>query len=138
MPRLFGVNIVGVAIAAFLMMCLGFVWFVWLFPYANQHAFGWMQEDYFKTNMSVHWRVLGFGLEFLIAFGVAKVLKMTATEGLLESVKFALLLAMLIAIPPVSYHLAYGPYHSISGTLQLAGHLLVNFSLAGAILSKFE
>lgn len=138
MPRLFGVNPLGVVLAALVMVVIGFVWFVWLFPLANQLAFGWTQKDYIETNMSVQWRIVGFVLELLIAFGVAKVLKMTGTSGLVDSVKVSLILALFIAGPPVSYHLAYGPEHSVLGTIQVAGHLLVNFGVAGAILSKFE
>lgn len=138
MPRLFGVNLAGIGVSAIVMSCIGYIWFVLLFPYANQHAFGWTQSDYFATNQSVLWRIVGFGLELLIAFGVALLLKMTGAKGLRDCVRVSLLLAAFIAVPPASYHLAYGPYHNILGTIQVAGHLLVNLGVAGAILSKFE
>ena len=136
MPRLLGVNLFGVILAATAMLLGGYIWFVGIFPYANAWAYGWSAEEY--ANQNQYWRILGFFIELVIAFGIARLLKLSNVTGLSNCVKFAFLLALLVAIPPVSYHLAYGPYHSIPGTLAGAGHLLVNFSIAGAILSKFE
>lgn len=136
MPRVFGVNPVGVILSALAMLAGGYIWFVIIFPNANAMAYGWTQEEYMNQNQ--YWRILGFFIELVIAFGIARLLKFSKVSGLKDSVLFAFLLALLIAVPPVSYHLAYGPYHSIPGTLMGAGHLLVNFSICGAILSKFE
>lgn len=138
MPRLFGVNMLGVVCAALLMLCLGYVWFVWLFPEANRLAFGWAKSDYMETNNSVVWRLVGFILEFAIAFGIGLLFKWAGVRGLHNCIRFSLVLASLIAIPPVSYHFAYGPYHDLLGSLQVAAHLIANFALAGAIMSKFE
>ncbi len=136
MPRLLGVNLVGVILAAIAMLLGGYIWFVGIFPEANAWAYGWSPEEY--ANQNQYWRILGFFIELVIAFGIARLLKLSDVKGLKDCVIFAFLLALLIAIPPVSYHLAYGPYHSIPGTLAGAGHLLVNFSIAGAILSRFD
>lgn len=136
MPRLFGVNLLGVVLAAIAMLAGGYIWFVFLFPYANAWAYGWTPEEYANQNQA--WRILGFFIELVIAFGIARLLKSSGVKGLRDCVIFAFFLALLIAVPPVSYHMAYGPFHSIPGTLAGAGHLLVNFSIGGAILSKFE
>lgn len=138
MPRLFGVNLLGVFASAIPMTCIGFLWFVILFPQANNLAFGWAESDYMETNTSVVWRIVGFILEFAIAFGIGLLLKWAGVRGLQNCLKFSLVLALFIAVPPVSYHFAYGPYHDLLGALQVGGHLLVNFAIAGAILSKFE
>ena len=136
MPRILGVNLLGVILAALAMLAGGYIWFELIFTNANALAYGWTEADYEDQND--FWRLLGFCIELVIAFGIARLLKSSNVSGLRDCVIFAFLLALLIAIPPVSYHLAYGPIHSIEGTLMGAGHLLVNFSIAGAILSKFE
>lgn len=136
MPRVIGVNLLGVVLAALAMFIVGALTYAVVFTEYMTWAFGYVVED-FPENSAV-WMFAGLIIELIIALGIGKMLKLGNVSGLTKSIKFALLLGILIAVPIASYNFVYGPYHSIAGLLISSGHMLVNFAIAGAILSKFE
>lgn len=136
MPRVFGVNLAGVGLAGLAMFICGFLVYAVLFTGYHSFAYGYELED-FGPNQG-YWLPGGLFLELVIALGIGKMLKVGNVTGLQESVKFALVLGLLIAVPMASYNFIYGPFHSVHGFMISTGHALVNFAIAGAILSWLE
>ena len=136
MPKVMGVNVLGSALAGLLMFLLGYVVYGVIFKTYSEMAYGYTMADYEGTNPA--WMIGGLVIELVIAFGIAKMLKVANVTGLQESVKFAVMLGLLLAIPLAAYNFIYGIHHSVQAFLINSGHLLVNFAVAGAILSKFD
>ncbi len=136
MPRLLGVNVVGILLAGLAMFIVGALIYAVMFTHYMTIAFGYSVDD-FGPN-SAYWMMGGLVIELIIALGIGKMLKVGKISGLRESVKFTLMLGILIAVPISAYNFMYGPYHSFEGLLISSGHMIVNFAIAGAIFSRFE
>ena len=136
MPRVLGVKLVGVVLAAVAMFIVGALVYAVIFTHYLTIAFGYSEDDYGPN--SSYWMIGGFVIELVIALGIGYMLKVGKISGLKDSVNFALNLGFLIAVPISAYNFVYGPHHSFEGLLISTGHMIVNFAIAGAILSRFK
>ncbi len=136
MPRLAGVNLVGVALAALAMYLVGFVWYGLIFAGAWMDALGFTAEDF--EGQSPLWMVAGFVIEIVIAFGIGWVIKRMDVAGLGACILTGVTLALVIAAPVLGYAMAYQPAHSVTAWLIDSSHALATFAVAGAVLSYFD
>lgn len=136
MPRLAGVNLVGVALAALAMYLVGFVWYGLVFAGARMDALGFAAEDF--EGQSPLWMAAGFVIEIVIAFGMGWVIKRMDVAGLGACILTGVTLALVIAVPVLGYAMAYQPAHSVTAWLIDSSHALAIFAVAGAVLSYFD
>jgi hypothetical protein len=136
MPRLSGVNLLGVLLAAIAMYLVGFVFYGMLFDDIYMAARGITVEN--MGNPEPIWMVEGFLIELVLAFGLGWVLKLKGAKGLVACVSTAVILALVVVFPVLAYVYVYGAIHSVPGLVVDWGHSLVALVLAGAILSFFD
>ena len=136
MPRLAGVNLVGVALAALAMYLIGFLWYGLMFHGAWMDALGFTAADF--EGQSPLWMAAGFAIEVVLAFGIGWVIKRMDVAGLGACILTGVTLALLIAIPTLGYAMAYQPAHSLTAWLIDSSHALATFAAAGAVLSYFD
>jgi len=76
-------------------------------------------------------------MPIMTAFGMAFLFKWAGVSGLANGVKWAVLIALMSAIPTLLYGWVYGvgPLHA---TLIDCGHLLAGHVVAGAILASWK
>lgn len=136
MPRLMGVNLLGVLLAALAMFFVGFIFYGMLFTDI------WMTSRGYTPNMfegqSGAWMGAGFLIEVVLALALGWVLKAKGVSGLGSSIGVGIAAAILFGFPLLSYEFAYGAHHSVSGLLVDWGHILVGFVAGAAVLSFFD
>lgn len=132
MPRIFGHNLLFVLLAFIAMYLIGFVWYGFLFhePY---EALSGMSMD----TPTAPWRMWGIGLAIplLSSLGLAWAFNKSGQVGLMNCVKSALAISLFFAVTTTLYALAYDVRYPLDLFWIDAGHLLVGYGLAGAIIS---
>ena len=136
MPRVSGVNVVGVFVAALAMFFVGFVWYGLLFSDTWMAGRGYVLEDMEGANPA--WMAGGFLIELVMAFGIGWLMKRANISRLSTGVGFALPLALLTALPLTSYEFVYGAYHSVGAWLVDVSHRVVVMLVGAAVLSFFD
>lgn len=133
MPKL---NPVGIAVASLAFYVVGFLWYGVIFSDAWMAAEGLSKEAAESENPA--WMALGAVITVMQAVGLAIVLKWKGVEGTGDAVKSAGLLWALFALPFTLYGFAYTPGHNATLLMIDAGHLLVGWTVAAAVLSRFK
>lgn len=136
MPRLGGVNLLGVLLAALAIWAVGFVWYGLFFNQA------WMAGNHYDVSdydgQSPAWMAAGALIPLILAFGIGWLMKRADIAGPGPAILFALIVGVLIGLPLMAYGLVYSPWHSLSVFAIDGGHTLVCFAIAGLILSFFD
>lgn len=136
MPRLGGVNLLGVLLAALAVWALGFAWYGFIFNSA------WMAGNRFEVadyeGQSPAWMAVGALIPLVLAFGIGWLMKRADVAGPGPSILFSLIIGVLIGLPLMAYGLVYSPWHSLGVFAIDGGHTLASFALAGLILSFFD
>lgn len=136
MPRLMGVNLLGVLLAALVMFFVGFIFYGMLFTDI------WMTARGYTPNMfedqSGAWMGVGFLIEIVLALALGWLLKAKGVSSLGSAVGVGVCAAILFGFPLLSYEFAYGAHHSVPGLLVDWGHILVGFVAGAAVLSVFD
>ncbi|WOR14128.1 DUF1761 domain-containing protein [Hyphomonas sp. FCG-A18] len=136
MPRLSGVNLVGVLLAALVMWILGFVWYGVLFSEAWMAGNGYTEAMF--EGQSGLWMAAGFLIPLILAFGLGWHMKQKSITKLNTAVLFALWLALLIGVPLMMYNYVYSPHHSWQVLLIDGSHTVATFVAGAAVLSFFD
>lgn len=155
MPRLAGVHILGLVLAALAIFFVGFIWYGLLFTEPWMNANGLFFVDDAKTSMQ--WLTadglntvsadagpdpmvmgLGFLLSLVLAFGIGWHMKQKGITKLATAVLFALWLSLLIGVPLMAYDFVYTPGFHLAGFLVDASHTVVTFIVGAAVLSFFD
>lgn len=136
MPRLMGVNLLGVLLAAIVMFFLGFVFYGLLFTDYWMTARGYT-ADMFEGQSGI-WMGIGFVIELVLALGIGWVMKAKGASSLGAAIGVGIALAILFGFPMLAYEFAYGAYHSVPGLMVDWGHTLVAFIGGAAVLSFFD
>ena len=136
MPRLSGVNLVGVLLAAIAMWIVGAVWYGLVFSEAWLAASGWTEAMF--EDQSPIWMVAGFVLSLVLAFGLGWHMKQKSITKLNTAALFGLWLALLVGVPLMAYGYVYSPGHSLELFMINASHTVVTFVAACAVLSFFD
>lgn len=136
MPRVMGVNMLGVLLAALAMWMIGFVWYGVAFSDAWMASRGYVDADFEGSHPA--WMAGGFVLELVAALGIGWLMKRLGVSTLGAAVGFGLTLALLIALPMISYEVVYSAEHSLNGWLIDASHVIATFVAGAAVLSFFD
>lgn len=138
MPRLAGVNLLGVLLGAIAMYFVGWMWFGMLFDTMWMEANGYTLEE-LEANFSP---LIVFGGGFLVplilTFALGWLLKKTGTTGLGACAKFGAILGLIMAAPLLAYGFIYNPAPSVTDLLLDTSHSFVGFVVSCTVLSFFE
>lgn len=155
MPKIAGVNLLGVILGAVAMFFVGFLWYGVLFtePWmaANglfftdeaKTAMQWLTADGLQTvaadagpdPMIMLW---GFVLSLVLTFGLGWHMQQKNISKLGTAALFGLWMGVLIGIPLVAYDTVYTPYASLMGLFVDGSHTVVTFVAACAVMSFFD
>mmetsp|Transcript_23580 Transcript_23580/g.30759 ORF Transcript_23580/g.30759 Transcript_23580/m.30759 type:complete len:137 (+) Transcript_23580:64-474(+) len=136
MPKIAGVNLLGVVLGALAMWIIGYVWFGLLFSDAWMSASGFTPEMF--EGQSVLWMPAGFVLSLILTFGLGWHMKQKSISKLDTAALFGLWMALLIGVPLMMYGYVYSPGHSWELLLINSGHTIATFVAACAVLSFFD
>ena len=136
MPKVAGLNVIGVLLAAIAMFFVGYIFYGVLFLDVWMASRGYTPE--MLEGQSGAWMAGGFLIELALAVGIAWAMKARNTRGLVSGALTGLVLAILFAFPARAYDFVYGANHDVGGVLVDWGHSLIGFVLAGIILSFFN
>ncbi len=138
MPKIAGVNALGVLLAALGIYVIGILWFGILFQELWITSNGYTLEK-LEANFSP---VLVYGggvlIPLILAFAIGWLLKVTGTKGLQASLLFGLKLGLFIVGPLMAYGYVYNETPSLTAFLLDFSHSLVGFIVGAGILSYFE
>ncbi|MEL7032000.1 MAG: DUF1761 domain-containing protein [Pseudomonadota bacterium] len=155
MPKIAGVNPLGVLLGAVAMYFVGFIWYGLLFtePWmaanglfftdASKETMQWLTADGLETvsraagpdTMVMLW---GFVLSLVLSFGLGWHMKQKSISKLGTAALFGLWMGLLIGVPLMAYDTVYTPYGSLMGLFVDGSHTVVTFVAACAALSFFD
>ena len=154
MPKIAGVNPIGVLLAAIAMFLIGFIWYGLAFTEPWMGANGLFFTDETKTMMQ--WltadglqtvardagpdpmiMLLGFVLSLVLSFGLGWHMNQKNNSKLSTAVLFGLWMSLLIGVPLMAYDTVYTPYNSLAGLLVDGSHTVATFVVACAVMSFF-
>lgn len=155
MPKIAGVNLLGVLLAAVAMFFIGFIWYGLLFTEPWMAANGLFFGDEAKTTMQ--WLTAdgvtsvaadagpnpmvmlgGFVLSLVLSFGLGWHMQQKNISKLGTAALFGLWMSLLIGVPLVAYDTVYTPYASLMGLFVDGSHTVVTFVAACAVMSFFD
>lgn len=136
MPRIFGVNLLGVILASIAMFFVGFVWYGLAFTDIWMAGRSYTDANFENANPA--WMGAGYLIEFVAALGIGWLMKKAGISTLGSAVAFGLVLALLIGVPMRSYEFVYGAYHDTGAWLVDASHVIATFVVGSAVLSRFD
>jgi hypothetical protein len=155
MPKIAGVNLLGVVLAAVAMFFVGFLWYGVLFqePWMNANGLFFVDE----TKQSMQWltadgiqsiagdagpnpmiMLWGFVLSLVLAFGLGWHMKQKNISKVGTAALFGLWMGLLIGVPLMAYDTVYTPFGSLMGLFVDGSHTVVTFVAASVVLSFFD
>ncbi|MEZ5894700.1 MAG: DUF1761 domain-containing protein [Parvularculaceae bacterium] len=136
MPRLLGLNLIGVIAASVAFYFVGFLWYGVMFSDAWMAAEGIPAEA--AESQSPVWMAGGFLITILQVIGIGLVLKWKGVSDLMGSAKVAGILWFFFALPFCHYAYLYTPAHNSLLLMIDLSHLLVGWVVSAIILSFFK
>lgn len=136
MPKLFGLNLVGVLAATVAFYVVGMVWYGFAFSDLWMSAAGLTEADF--EGQSPVWMLGGVLVTFAQVVGIGLVLKWKGVGDIGAAIKTALILWLVFALPFVHYAYIYSPDHNSTMLMIDAGHLLVGWVISAIVLSFFK
>ena len=155
MPKIAGVNGLGVVLGAVAMFFVGFIWYGLVFTEPWMAANGLFFADEAKETMQ--WltanglqtvstdagpdpmtMLMGFVLSLVLSFGLGWHMKQKSISKLGTAALFGLWMSLLIGVPLMAYDTVYTPYGSLMGLFVDGSHTVVTFVAACVVLSFFD
>ncbi len=136
MPRLFGLNLVAVIVAAIAFYLVGFAWYGAIFSEAWMAAEGLNAAD--AEEMSPVYMLLGFVITLMQVIGIGLVLKWKGVSDIGGAVMAAITLWFFFALPFAAYAYVYLPAHNTTLLLIDGSHLLVGWIVSAIVLSLIK
>lgn len=136
MPKLFGLNILGVLIASIAFFLVGYLWYAVLFGEAWGSAHGLTRADF--EGESQIWMLGGFLVTVFQVVGIGLVMKWKGVTSLGKAVLTAAVLWLVFALPFVHYNYLYLPAHNPTLLMIDASHLLVGWVVSAVVLSLIK
>ena len=136
MPKLFGLNSVGVLAASVAFFFVGFLWYGVLFQQAWMTAVGVAAED--AEAGGAIWMLGGFLITVMQVIGIGLVLRWRGVADLPGAVKTAAILWLVFALPFVHYNYLYLPDHNWVLLVIDGSHLLVGWIVSAVVLSVLK
>lgn len=155
MPKIAGVNLLGVLLAAVAMFFIGFIWYGVLFQEPWMAANGmffvdpakeyiqWLSADGIQSTATAMGpdpmvMLAGFVLSLVLSFGLGWHMQQKNISKLSTAVLFGLWISLLIGLPLVAYDTVYTPYRSLMGFFVDGSHAIATIIAACAVLSFFD
>ena len=155
MPKIAGVNVLGVLLAAVAMFFIGFIWYGVLFQEPWMAANGmffvdpakeyiqWLSADGIQSTATAAGpdpmvMLAGFVLSLVLSFGLGWHMKQKNISTLGAAVMFGLWMSLLIGLPLIAYDTVYTPYGSLMGFFVDGSHTVATIIAACAVLSFFD
>ena len=155
MPKIAGVNLLGVLLAAVAMFFIGFIWYGVLFQEPWMAAIGmffvdpakeyiqWLSADGIQSTATAMGpdpmvMLAGFVLSLVLSFGLGWHMQQKNISKLSTAVLFGLWISLLIGLPLVAYDTVYTPYCSLMGFFVDGSHAIATIIAACAVLSFFD
>ena len=155
MPKIAGVNLLGVLLAAVAMFFIGFIWYGVLFQEPWMAANGmffvdpakeyiqWLSADGIQSTATAMGpdpmvMLAGFVLSLVLSFGLGWHMQQKNISKLSTAVLFGLWISLLIGLPLVAYDTVYTPYRSLMGFFVDGSHAIATIIAACAVLSSFD
>ena len=136
MPRIAGVNVLGILAATVVMWLLGFLFYGLLFSDAWMAGNGYTEAMY--EGNSALWMPAGILIPLILAYGLGWHMKQKNISTAKTAALFGLWLALLIGVPLMMYNYVYSPHHSWEVLLIDSGHTIATFVLGSVVLSFFD
>lgn len=139
MPKIFGTSLLGILAATFVFYMLGFVWYGVLFTDAWMASTGMTEAaaTAHAEKMGAMMYVGGIFITFIQVLGLAYILNQSGASVLATCAKICALVAVLIAIPLMSYGVLYEARSPSALHIDI-GHILIGYALVGIVLSFFR
>lgn len=132
MPKLFGLNSLGVVVASIAFFMVGWLWYGVIFMDA------WMAEMGIAADGDAEspiWMLGGFLITVAQVVGLGLVLKWKGAADIGAAVQTAFILWLVFALPFSHYTYLYTPAHSATLLMIDASHLLVGWIVSAVVLS---
>lgn len=136
MPRVFGLNLIGVVVATVAFYIVGAVWYGALFQEQWMASMGVTAEA--AGAGSPIWMAGGFLITIMQVVGIGLVLKWKGAAGLANAAMTAFVLWLVFALPFCHYTYLYTPAHDATLLMIDASHLLVGWVVSAVALSFFK
>lgn len=136
MPKLFGLNLVAVSLAAIAFFALGALWYGFLFSDAWMAANG-ISGQAQDADAGV-WMGVGFLITLVQVFGIGFVLTKADPPSAVSAAAIGLALGVLLAAPLMAYDVVYLPGHDLKLFAIDASHLVLGWCLSAFILGAFK
>lgn len=134
MPKLFGLNLLGVLVASVAFFLIGWLWYGVLFVDMWMAEMGLAEED----AGSPLWMIGGFIITVMQVIGIGLAMKWKNAAGLNGAVMTAVVLWLVFALPFSAYGYLYSPAHSTTLLMIDASHLLIGWVVSAAILALIK
>jgi Protein of unknown function (DUF1761) len=136
MPKLFGLNIIGLLVTSIVFFFLGFLWFGIVFLDQMTVLMGYTESTRFNFAQPVQ---LSLGLlnVAVVSVGLGLLLKKLNISTLGASVKYGLIAAVTFGLTTTAYGWIYGNY-PIHMAIIDGAYTLVGYALVAAIWSFFS
>ncbi|MEX6633475.1 DUF1761 domain-containing protein [Hyphococcus lacteus] len=136
MPRVLGLNLVGVLVATLAFWMVGFVWYGLVFAEIWMEANGVTAETA-GAGGSLY-MLGGFVITLMQVIGIGLVLKWKGVATMGAAVMTAVILWFFLALPFANYAYLYSPAHNTTLLLIDASHLLVGWVVSAVVLSLIK
>lgn len=137
MPKILGLNLLGVLVGSVAFYLVGWLWYGILFAEAWMSAMGYTEADVQGGNQAI-WMAGGFVITVLQVIGIGLVLKWKGAAALGDAVKTALLLWFFIALPFAHYGYIYSVDHNPTLLMIDTSHLLVGWVVSAVALALIK
>ncbi len=135
MPRIFGLNLVGVLAGSVAFYVVGWLWYGVIFEDAWMAAMGLPEMAEEPGAMTM---IGGFVITVMQVIGIGLVLQWKGAGDIAAAVKTAAVLWLVFALPFSAYGYFYGPAQSGLLLAIDASHLLVGWVAAAIAIAVFK
>ena len=136
MPKILGLNLVGVLVASIAFFLVGWLWYGIIFSDVWMAAMG-ISADAAGGSFDI-WMAGGLLITVMQVIGVGLVMKWKGVSGLSGAVITAVLLWLFFALPFCHYAYIYNPGHDSTLLMIDAGHLLVGWVVSAIVLALIK
>jgi len=137
MPRILGLNLLGVVLASIVFFMVGFVFYGVLFS-ETWMEFSNVTEADFEGQNTAPYMAGGFLITVLQVIGIGLVMRWRGVKSIGGAVSTALILWALFAVPFIHYAYLYMPQHHVAQLLVDGGHFLVGWLVSAIILAVLK
>lgn len=136
MPKIAGLNSLGILLSSVAFYFVGFVWYGILFADAWMAAEGITAAD--AEGQSPIWMVGGFLITVIQVIGIGLVLKWRQVTDLVGAAMTGFILWFFFALPFTHYAYVYLPAHNSILLMIDVSHFLVGWVVSAVVLSFFK